>query len=196
MGNDDSGVGFVTIHYEYTCGLGIVEPPIKDQWKLGAAMVVQYTIPNVPEWPTILRLFDFQHNKTNNVSLKGYDYIAVVGDSLMDQFASALSHKKSMEYVKYRSKMNNNSKSLKTMKQCAADGVNNLIIKNNSKNNGDSSSSKRLVFLANSFVWDVIADEQGLPRPQVRTPLASRPELPSRNSSAPTRRRGLQQHPL
>jgi hypothetical protein len=105
--NTIRGGGNLTIHYQYTCGIGHMGPPTKDNWKDGGALFRTYTV-EVPVRPTI-RPFQFQNLldpvTQYPIALSSYQKVLVFGDSAMRQFvknASRVFHPNLVFRVKRR----------------------------------------------------------------------------------------------
>jgi len=76
-----SAGGSITIYHEYTCGIGTLPPPAKSEWASGGAINFDYKIADLPSAPPIR---EFVMPKP--VDLGQYQAVAVVGDSLAQQF--------------------------------------------------------------------------------------------------------------
>ena len=82
------GSGNLTIYYQYTCGMGNMAPPSKDDWNDGGALFQRYTV-EVPQRPSIR---SFHHQSLIDpvtqqpLSLSNYQQVLVFGDSAMRQF--------------------------------------------------------------------------------------------------------------
>jgi hypothetical protein len=71
--------GTITIHFQYTCGVGSIPVPLKASWPEGGALKRKHSS-RVPRPP--IRLF--QPPRVPNLS--AFDFVAGVGDSLMNHF--------------------------------------------------------------------------------------------------------------
>ena len=76
------GGGNLTIHFQYTCGIGYMAPPSKDSWVHGGAMHKSVTIfmPHIP------MIRPFQPPLSEAGILSKYEQVLVFGDSAMKQF--------------------------------------------------------------------------------------------------------------
>ena len=77
--------GSLTIHLEYTCGLGILPMPTKNEWRTGGAVMVSYKNLDVNVAPPIR---DFvPPNVDASIDLGKYKRVVVYGDSNLNDLA-------------------------------------------------------------------------------------------------------------
>lgn len=74
-----SGVGDVTVHLQYTCGIGAMGQPLKDAYNGGAHVGVQWTHQNVsmPSYATFIA------PTSNTIDFSRYKVVVGFGDSIM-----------------------------------------------------------------------------------------------------------------
>ena len=77
-----TGMGRLTVHFEYTCGVGRIGQPMKDTWNSAGYTHTAYHVDNVPLPP--YRTFQ---PPQSNVHLGSYDAVVFLGDSVMNNFA-------------------------------------------------------------------------------------------------------------
>jgi hypothetical protein len=85
------GHGSVTVYFQYTCGIGKLHPPVKNdtiKWKDGGSTVVKYVKQSVAIPP--IRPFHPPSVSSHNVDLSNYTIVIPLGDSLMQQFTKPL----------------------------------------------------------------------------------------------------------
>lgn len=75
------GRGTLSIHFEYTCGVGRMGQPMKDAWNSAGYTHTHYTVRNVTMPP--FRVFQPPVGK---VALNNYESVFVLGDSVMANF--------------------------------------------------------------------------------------------------------------
>ena len=76
-----ANVGRLTIHMEYTCGVGFMGQPTKNEWHTGGSVNEHFVLINVPSPP--IRLFE---PPEPTVNLAKYQVVYVLGDSVMNNF--------------------------------------------------------------------------------------------------------------
>jgi hypothetical protein len=74
--------GRLTVHFEYTCGVGRMGDPMKDTWNSAGYTHTNYTLDGVPRPP--YRIFQ---TPQSSVDLGSYDAVVFAGDSVMGNFA-------------------------------------------------------------------------------------------------------------
>jgi hypothetical protein len=79
-----TGIGRLTVHFEYSCGVGRMGQPMKNSWNSGGYTHTVYHVDNVPIPPHRR----FQPPQTN-IDLGSYDAVVFLGDSVMGNFFDA-----------------------------------------------------------------------------------------------------------
>lgn len=80
--------GRLTVHFEYTCGVGRMGDPTKDTWNSAGYTHTNYTMDGVPR--PVYRNFQ---PPVSSVDLGSYDAVVFAGDSVMGNFAGVDEHK-------------------------------------------------------------------------------------------------------
>lgn len=75
-----TGCGTLTVHFQYSCGIGIAHQPVKDKWTMGGATLIHHSMANVAQPP--IRKFQ-PHSDIINFSTFGK--VIAFGDSIMQQ---------------------------------------------------------------------------------------------------------------
>ena len=83
--------GLLTIHMEYTCGIGRIVRPTKDLWKTGGYLYQDFArlpFPNITTvQPPPMRQYTFpEESSYPTIDLSQYDRILPFGDSVMEMF--------------------------------------------------------------------------------------------------------------
>lgn len=78
-----SGRGTLTIILQYSCGLGHLAPPFKENWSTGGAMNAKYVVDNVTA-PRRIQEFVAPHDR--NIDFGQYNRVVAYGDSTMGHF--------------------------------------------------------------------------------------------------------------
>jgi hypothetical protein len=73
-----TGMGKLTVHYEYTCGIGHAHQPMKAGWKFGGATLIHHSKSNITQPP--IRAFQLP---PSDIDLSTFDLVVTFGDSLM-----------------------------------------------------------------------------------------------------------------
>ena len=71
--------GYLTVHFEYTCGLGKLPVPAKQEWRTGGAVMTSYPNITISTAPPI-QVF-VPPNTDHRINLGKYDKVMVYGDS-------------------------------------------------------------------------------------------------------------------
>ena len=85
------GGGTLSVYLQYTCGMGFLAPPVKDEWTEGGALLQTtfslktQTSPPIRSFPP--PKFPTSNYNNNITSLAKYQHVLVFGDSAMKQFA-------------------------------------------------------------------------------------------------------------
>jgi hypothetical protein len=77
-----SGYGNVTVHLEYTCGVGAMGQPLKDKWQSGATCGTSWTRDNVTT--PLYRIFSPPTD--NGIDWSAHNLVIGFGDSIMEGF--------------------------------------------------------------------------------------------------------------
>jgi hypothetical protein len=140
-----TGVGNLTVHFEYTCNIGRAHQPTKADWKLGGATLIHHCKSNIRQPP--MRAFQFP---PSDIDLSPFDLVVSFGDSLMRTFVkekhpNMRPHRSKTEY-RHNPKMELNSKTLDYMlhKMERWHGVQHL-----------RNSTKDVALLLGSSAWDI-----------------------------------------
>ena len=75
----DNNGGYLTVHFEYTCGLGKLPVPTKQEWRTGGAVMTSYRDIPVSTTPPIQAFVP--PNTDHRINLGKYDRVMVYGDS-------------------------------------------------------------------------------------------------------------------
>lgn len=152
------GGGNITVHFAYTCDIGRIPPPYKNEWKNGGYSKTSYNDIQIDVAPPV-KLFQ---KPKQVVDLANFDKVILHGDSVMDGFGS---HKHTI----LRSNIYTNgiwealhSKSWEVFASGAGDAINQVI--NDLRKNVAASSKKvplKIGLVMGSGVWDILADEKG-----------------------------------
>ena len=141
------GGGNVTVHFVFSCGIGQMAPPSKNEWKNGGFTQTSYTV-RVDSPPPIRR---FQRPK-RVVDFEEFDHTVFVGDSIMKQFVGtkgtlyhsriSLSHKQKGRPL--------GSNTLKSFVNQACQAVQKQVNK-----------YSKVALVLGSSTWDILADDIG-----------------------------------
>jgi hypothetical protein len=76
-----TGVGTLTVHFEYTCNIGRARQPTKADWKFGGATLIRHSRSNITQPP--IRAFQFP---PSDIDFSPFDLVVSFGDSMMETF--------------------------------------------------------------------------------------------------------------
>jgi hypothetical protein len=74
-----TGVGTLTVHFEYTCNIGRAQQPTKADWKFGGATLIHHSKSNITQPP--MRAFRFP---PSDIDLSHFGLVVSFGDSMME----------------------------------------------------------------------------------------------------------------
>jgi hypothetical protein len=75
-----TGVGTLTVHFLYSCNIGLSHQPVKDKWQAGGSTLIHHTKLHVTQPP--IQTF----RPPSGVDLSTFDSIVSFGDSMMETF--------------------------------------------------------------------------------------------------------------
>lgn len=86
----DSAFGTLTVQFQYSCGIGRIPQPVKNNWPTGGSTSMSFSVPNVPRphW----RIF----KPPTGIDLSSFDVVISFGDSLMGRFAGYTHHRENI----------------------------------------------------------------------------------------------------
>jgi hypothetical protein len=76
-----TGLGTLTVQFEYTCNIGRAHQPMKADWKFGGATLIHHSKSNITQPP--IRAFQFP---PSDIDFSPFDLVVSFGDSLMETF--------------------------------------------------------------------------------------------------------------
>ena len=148
LANEDVSRGSIDVHFVFTCSIGMLYQPVKDNWITGGGTKIHHSLDGVPA--PFIRPF----RVPNQLSFNAYDDMYFVGDSLMRQMACNETAKYTTYSKKFRYANTNSDLSSTTIPHFLN------MIENLFGESLRSNSSKAIVL--NSGAWDVML--QGLPQ--------------------------------
>jgi hypothetical protein len=78
-----TGAGILKVHFQYSCGIGLMYQPLKDSWKGGGSSMTSFSTETI-EPP----LRTFQPPRDHGIDLSVFDLTLSFGDSLMEMLVS------------------------------------------------------------------------------------------------------------
>ena len=147
--NEDMSRGSIDVHFVFTCSIGMLYQPLKDNWITGGGTKIHHSLEGVPAPP--IRPF----HVPNQLSFNAYDDMYFIGDSLMRQMAGNETTKYTVYSEKFHYVNTNSDLSSTTIPHFL-----NLFKIRDLDEKLRSNSSKAIVL--NSGAWDVLL--QGLPQ--------------------------------
>jgi hypothetical protein len=78
-----TGAGILTVHFQYSCGIGRVYQPLKDSWKGGGSSMTSFSTETIE--PPIRT---FQPPRDHGIDLSVFNLTLSFGDSLMEMLVS------------------------------------------------------------------------------------------------------------
>lgn len=82
----EASSGTLTVHFQYSCGIGSLPQPVKANWRNGGSTGISHTVNALarPKW----RVFQ-SPNEDKTIDLSRFDLVISFGDSLMRHFIGA-----------------------------------------------------------------------------------------------------------
>jgi len=178
----DRAFGRLTIDLMYTCGMGMLSPPMKEAWYDGGQILRSYSIPVSPltatntasERPSFDLLQDSDmilpppsirkfENPPRPLNFDDYDRLVFVGDSLMRQFA--LHHR-----VTYRDNIRALRNTNRPLLNETWETIYNMSIKmvtqtiqeyeqDSPNNRTEDGSNRKFLLLLGSSAWDLLSNQ-------------------------------------
>lgn len=148
--------GFLTIHFQYTCGIGNITFGLKRFWRTGGAIMTTYSDIPVPTRPKI-RPFRIP-NQNKQIDLAKYHKIVMLGDSNIDTL-----------YDENFGRFPNLKMTLKPDKPLSERTLNHVFLPkivwylNGTISNGEQendSQGKKYALLIGSACWDIVFGRQ------------------------------------
>jgi hypothetical protein len=142
------GRGMLTVYFQYTCGIGALYPPLKDNWETGASSRAVYNRTNITIPP-------YRHFRPpeSNIDLSSYDLVVSFGDSLME----LLVKNRNADFYRDRLAWHGN------IWQAINNSTLERALKVLDQWHGQDLSKPNVALILGSAVWDMTAD----PTPQV-----------------------------
>jgi hypothetical protein len=140
-------IGRLTIYYDYTCGIGSIFSPNKDNYARGGELLVSFSNDTIPQ----PKIYDFiPPNVDGAVDLSKYDAVIGFGDSLIKQFVLGGSLRPKIRYER-------------NIAQCLSDPVNEVneaLSKFQAWHGAQilaaANQSQSVAVITGSAVWDVV----------------------------------------
>jgi len=151
-----SGKGRLTVHMEYTCGVGNMGQPMKDKWHFGAASHETFHLDDLSAPPS--RLF-VRPPKDPAANLAQFETVYVLGDSVMNNFvAKGWGNFGKSNLLKFDSPASAlNSKTVDVWIQRFRTDFGTRAREQHQRNNNATSS--KVAFLTASSTWDILNNE-------------------------------------
>lgn len=157
--------GELKIHFVYSCGIGQMPPPTKDQWKNGGYTQTVYSV-QLDRPPPISKFQPTCTHEHSAGNLSSLDEIILVGDSVMEQFAfhRGTSFRPHVHFTGNIGRpLNSNTwKSFSDRVTANVAHFNSLDVANSASDTTTSSTAPRspaLGVIVGSSTWDILADD-------------------------------------
>jgi hypothetical protein len=140
-----TGVGNLTVHFEYTCNIGRAHQPTKADWKFGGATLIHNSKSNITQPP--IRVFQFP---PSDIDLSPFDLVVSFGDSMMQ----TLVREKDGEKTYHRDKTNWHRNTMMELNSMTLD----IMLKKTERWHGVHhlrNSAKDVALLLGSSAWDI-----------------------------------------
>jgi hypothetical protein len=149
--------GHVSIHFQYTGGIGALPPPTKDEWHNGGYTQTVYLLPQLPHPPPMLPLDDPPHC----LKRSAYSRVLAFGDSILEHLVRATELAKptptasALPTIDYGTKVATplNPNTLPTIMQSLEESHGAVL------DTTASQAPHRVALLLNSALWDILSDQ-------------------------------------
>lgn len=156
--NRTGGRGNLTVHFQYTCGIGLVAQPGKQHWKTGGATMVTHTATNVTQPPVRI----FQPPSQGNIDFTPFDLVVSFGDSLMKQLVQFINRR---TFYRRDGKVTYHRNILQELSGRTLPDVVQKLDEWHSNDLNQTQSQKKVALVLGSAVWD-IAEHHNLQGPE------------------------------
>ena len=150
-----SGVGTITIALQYSCGLGHLAPPTKNNWSTGGAISAKYVVQNV----TAPRMEPFVPPCCAN--LGQYDQVVAYGDSTMGHFVG-----RNLIWPAGNVGAPLNTDTVQNPRETNGKVHPSVVTEIGTHVTRARKQYNRTALIVNSGVWDIIADDEAKQGPQ------------------------------
>jgi hypothetical protein len=155
---DDDSRGILTVHFEYSDGIGQLPPPCKHDWKNGGYThnTYTYTYAGCPVRPPIRHFRPPSHSESGIIDLGSYDEVLCFGDSTMDQFVRQRYNKKGKYYFQPNVKVG--EKVLFGLNHQNVDSMLEMLDENFGEElrNREEDKDDHVAMILGSCLWDIL----------------------------------------
>jgi len=153
----------LSIHFEYTNGIGFMPPPTKAAWSNGGYTHRSYSLRDCPHRPPITPFR--RPNSTADIDLGIYEKVFAFGDSAMDQFVRQRPNKKDKYYFQPRIRVGEklrlplNSETVEEVLSLLEEDFGSDLVQTAESSDPDR---KGVALIVGSCLWDVLGSEDTL----------------------------------
>ena len=155
--DESIGKRLLSVHFEYSNGIGSLPPPTKHKWQNGGYTHKLHIYPFCPQRPRI-RTFCAPSCRTGDIDLGNFDKVLAFGDSTMDQFVRQRPNKKGKYYfqpnirVGEKVRVGLNHETLETLLELLHTDFGDEL----------SNQDSRIALIVGSCLWDILNSQDTL----------------------------------
>jgi hypothetical protein len=157
-----TGVGTLTVHFEYSCNIGRAHPPMKATWTKGGATLIHHSKSNITQPP--IRPFKFP---PTDIDFSTFDLVVAFGDSMMQTLLREKDYER--RYHRENNKTNWHWNPLEELNSVSFDHMIEKLEEWHGVQHLRNSSNVAL--LLGSSAWDITAQERQRTRRDFRDHL-------------------------